>query len=154
DLLCRAPPALACDKFKSCPHLSATGRTRRGGADNERLNDAVLPNRIDQFLQRFASKILPRLQRAWDNPCQADLVHSLARLGHFRTRYGGRRANQRTKTFTQTRTCHASEATGTPLSRQTAICSTARELNVGQSATGYGFAVANLPNLARAGWQP
>ena len=97
------------------------GDTRRGEADDERLNDAVLPNRIDQFLQRFASKILPRLQRARDNACQANLAHSLARLGHFRTRDGRRRANQRAKTFTQTRTCHACEATGTPLSRQTAI---------------------------------
>jgi hypothetical protein len=85
------------------------------------LNDAVLPNRIDQFLQRFAPKILPRLQGAWDNACQADLVHSPARLGHFRTRDDGRRANQRTKPFAQTRTCHASQATGTASPRQTAI---------------------------------
>src|SRR5207249_1060921 len=105
---------------KSRPHLSASGRTRRGGADDERLNYAVLPNRIDQFLQRLASKILPRLQRARDNTCQANLVHSLARLGHVRNRGDRRGPNQRTKTFTETRTCHAPEATGTASSTQTA----------------------------------
>src|SRR5204862_8117292 len=89
--------------------------------DYQRLNDAVLSNRIDQLLQRFASKILPRLQRARHNPCQVNLMHSLARLGDVGGRGNGRCTNQRTKTFTKSRTCHASEATGTALSRQTAI---------------------------------
>src|SRR6266513_1092421 len=48
-------------------------------------------------------------------------MHSLARPGDVGGRGNGRCANQRTKTFTKTRTCHASEATGTALSRQTAI---------------------------------
>jgi hypothetical protein len=65
-----APPALAGDQFKSRADL----------ADDEGLNNTVLPNRLDQFQQHVARKILPRLQRARDNARQFDLVDSLARI--------------------------------------------------------------------------
>src|SRR5262245_35453086 len=68
----------------------------------------MLANRLDQFQQHIARKILPRLQRARDNARQFDLVHSLARIGCVSRRSDRRSADQRAKTFTQSRACHAS----------------------------------------------
>src|SRR5204863_8793820 len=51
DLLRCTTPALPADQFK--PRATLT--------DDERLNDSMLPNGIDQFLQCFAPKILSRL---------------------------------------------------------------------------------------------
>src|SRR5205814_1766301 len=109
-LLGRAPPALACNELKS----------RAGLPDDERLNDAVLPNGIDQFLQRVASKIFARLQRARDDAYETDLMNSLSRLGDIRSWRGCRGANECAKTFAKTGPRHAPEATGTAHLTQTA----------------------------------
>ena len=114
EFLRGSPSAFASNEFKACADLP----------HDERLNDAMLANRIDQFLQRFAPKILARLQRARHYARQINLVDSFARLGPICARGDRRRADQRAKTFTQTGACHASEATGTDLSTQTAIYTT------------------------------
>src|SRR6267154_4861744 len=77
-------------------------------------------------------KILPRLQRARHDACQADLVHSLAGLSHVHALGYSWRANQRAKTFTQTRPCHAPQANGTALSTQTAIPAMVQRLDFSQ----------------------
>src|SRR4029077_5695452 len=111
--MCRAPSAFARDQLKSSAR-SATGRTRGGAlANNQRLNDAVLSNRIDQFLQGFTGEILARLQRTRDDGGQINLIHPLARLASVWTRRHRRSANQCAKPLAETRPCHAAEATGT-----------------------------------------
>jgi hypothetical protein len=62
----------------------------------------MLPNRLYQFQQHVACKILPRLQCARDNARQLDVVHSLASIRSVSGRSDRRRADQRVKTFTQT----------------------------------------------------
>jgi hypothetical protein len=83
DLLRRAPAAFARDQFKSSAYLS----------NNERLNDAMLPNRVDQFLQCFAREIFARLQRAGNDVCQIDLMDSLSGLHRVWARRDRRSAN-------------------------------------------------------------
>ena len=59
----RPPAPLAGDEF-----VASVGRT-----DDKRLNDAVLPNRIHQFLQGIAGKFFPRLKRARCDAGETDL---------------------------------------------------------------------------------
>src|SRR4030095_16678522 len=111
------------------------GDTRRGGADYERLNDAMLPNRIDEFLQCFVPEIFARLQRAGNDVCQIDLVHSLPGLHRVWARRDRGSTNQCAKPLAETRPCHAAEATGTLRLTQTAIRDRARDFGGRSSAT-------------------
>src|SRR5581483_10408817 len=91
-------------------------------------DDAVLSNRIDQFLQGFAGEILARLKRTGDDGGQIELVHSLARLASVSACCHRRSANQCAKPLAETRPCHVAEATGTVPPTQTAIRATGRRL--------------------------
>jgi hypothetical protein len=84
------------------------------------LNDAVLPDGIDQFLQRLVSKIFARLQRARDDADETDLVNSLTRLDDLRSWSGRGSANECAETFAKTGPRHAPEATGAASLTQTA----------------------------------
>jgi hypothetical protein len=109
-LLGCTPAALARDQLKSRPNLP----------NDERLNDTVLPDGIDQFLQCVPSKIFARLQRARDDAYEVNLVNSFARLDDIFSWRGRGSANECAETFAKTGPRHAAEATGTASLTQTA----------------------------------
>ena len=84
----RPPAAFAGDQFVPAIHLT----------NNQRLDDSMLANRFDQFVQGLTREIFPRLQWTRHDAGHAYLVHFLAR---FCLEPHGRRpgANQRAETF-------------------------------------------------------
>ena len=66
-----APPALAGNQLKAAVYF----------ADDQRLNDAVLADGLDQFGQRFFAQVFARLQRTWEERVERDSAHHLARSG-------------------------------------------------------------------------
>ena len=109
--LCRAPPAFARDQFMfagNIPH-------------HEWLNDSVLPDRFDQLAQRFSREIFPGLQWARHDRRQIDALNFFPR---FSLEPKGRRprANQRAKTFAESRLRHALQVIGSDVPRQTKTC--------------------------------
>src|SRR5438067_3158774 len=75
--------------------------------DDERLDDSMLANRLDQLFQDIARKILPGLQWTRHDAGKTDSLNFFARL-RFET--NGRRpgADQRAETFAEGGFCHAS----------------------------------------------
>ena len=64
-----APATFARDELEETANL----------ADNERLDDAVLADGIDQLGEQFGSEIGTRLQRAGHDPRERDALHAIAR---------------------------------------------------------------------------
>jgi hypothetical protein len=78
----------------------------------------MLSDRFDQFRQRFAREILPWLQWTRDDVAEIDLLNLFAGLG-FEPDRRRPRADQRAKTFAESRLCHASQVIGSSVIRQT-----------------------------------
>src|SRR5260221_4403500 len=82
DQLGRAPAALSGDQFEKATSL----------AHDERLNNALLFDRISQFLECFRREFLARLKRAGADPLQSQPLNALTvvrgRLHHRRFKRG------------------------------------------------------------------
>ena len=91
----RTPSSLTRDQLVSPVHLT----------NDQRLDDSMLPNRINQLLQCVALKFLARLERTRDDVGQAGLVNFLPGL-EIKPRGHGPRTDQCTKTFTESRFRH------------------------------------------------
>src|ERR1044071_7418820 len=87
---------------------------------HQRLDDSVLPDRIDQLAQSSPRKILPRLQRTWNNRRQVCLLNFLARLS-LEPDTRGPGADQGAETFAESRLCHARQVIGSASRTQTAL---------------------------------
>jgi hypothetical protein len=78
----------------------------------------MLSDRFDQFRQRFTREILPRLQWTRHDAAEIDLLNFFAGLG-FEPDRGRPRADQRAKTFAESRLCHQEQVIGSGVIRQT-----------------------------------
>ena len=90
-----APSPFARDQLVAAVHL----------ANNQRLDDSVFPNRIDQFLQSIRGKFLARLERTRRNRVEVDPMNIVARK-NFRQGRGRARSDQCTEAFAKCRFCH------------------------------------------------
>src|SRR5213082_870939 len=88
-------------------------------ADDERLDDSMLANRLDQLFQNIARKIFPGLQWTRHDAGETNSLNFFARL-RFET--NGRRpgADQRAETFAESGFCHQQQVIGSPAPNQIA----------------------------------
>src|SRR5205085_12134545 len=89
-------------------------------AHDQRLDDSVLANRLDQLFQDIARKIFPGLQWTRHDAGETDPLNFFAR---FRFETNGRRpgADQRAETFAESGFCHARQIIGSGSHTQTAL---------------------------------
>src|SRR5438067_5409283 len=76
-------------------------------ADDERLDDSMLANRLDQLFQDIARKIFTGLQWTRHDTGETDSLNFFARL-RFETNGWRPGADQRAETFAESGLCHAS----------------------------------------------
>src|SRR5438067_1203056 len=89
-------------------------------ADDERLDDSMLANRLDQLFQDIARKIFPGLQRTRHDTGETNSLNFFARL-RFEANGWRPGADQRAETFAESGLCHAMEVIGTRVITQTAL---------------------------------
>ena len=139
--LSSTPAPLACDQFM--PAIAPP--------DEQRLNNSVLTDGIDQFLERFRREIFPGLQWARIDAGQGNLINVLAlidvRSGWYRSR-----ADKGAQTFAESRLRHVREAIGSiPITQMTThglrdCCAFARQHIASK--------MSQAPNLITLGHSP
>ena len=101
-----APAAFTGDQFVTAIDL----------ADDQRLDDSVLPDRFDQLRERIRAEFLPRLQWTWRDAVETDLPNFFGLIigqggnGRRRCRLSG---NERAETFAESRLLPCAEIIGT-----------------------------------------
>ena len=95
EVVCRPPPAFASNELEFSIDF----------ANDERLDNSAFTDAFDEFLQVFSRELDARLERAWDDLVEGDLLNAFAQL-YCGSRVGYLRIYKCVKSSAECLLCH------------------------------------------------